>query len=315
GRLGGLLAGLGFLLPGLLLMLAASWAWTSAGQRAWIPAAVLACLQAAVAALVARAALRLGRGVVVDGRAGALVASALAASWAGAPFWLVLGLPGLGLSWRARAGGWLAVGALVSVAGLFGLHLDEPPGGRAHLVSAAVPGASELLGVGLRAGLFSFGGAYAAVPLVREVAVVQHGWLTDGQFLDGLALGGVLPEPLIVFTTFVGYAAAGLPGALAATVGTFLPAFALTLLLHERLERWMELRALHGLLDGVMLGVVGLVSATALQVGQVALRAPLQAGVAAGALLLLVRLPATWGVPAVMALVACVGGLVTALGG
>jgi chromate transporter len=309
GRLGGLLAGLGFLLPGLLLMLVLSWAWTAAGTRGLLPGPVLGCLQAAVAALVARGAWRLGRGVVVDGRTGAVAVAGLAASWAGAPFWWVLGLPALGQGWRPRAGGWMAAGALLLTCGWLAAHPGGDESARVGQVGAAAPGTWELLLVGLRAGLFSFGGAYAAVPVVREVAVVQQGWMTDAQFLDGLALGGVLPAPLIVFTTFVGYAAAGLPGALAATAGTFLPAFAFTLLLHAQLERWMGRPGLHGLLDGVMLGVVGLVAATALQVGQGAWATPRGAGVAAGALLLLARHPASWGVPVVMLLAACAGAV------
>ena len=244
-----------------------------------------------------------------------MAAAALAASWVGAPFWLVLGVPALGRAGRPRVGTWGATAALLVAWAWWAALPATAPAQLSRQAAAAAPGTWELLLLGLRAGLFSFGGAYAAVPLVREVAVVERGWLTDAQFLDGLALGGVLPAPLVLFTTFVGFVAAGLPGALAATVGTFLPAFAFTLLLHNRLERWMGLPGLHGLLDGVMLGVVGLVGATALQVRLGAWRTPLGAGVAVGALVLLARLPATWGVPAVVALSACVGGVAAALGG
>src|SRR5204862_5452474 len=78
---------------------------------------------------------------------------------------------------------------------------------------------------GLKAGLLTFGGAYTVIPFLRESAVSTHHWLTDDQFVDGLALSGVLPAPLIIFSTFVGYLAGGLAGGLAMTVGIFLPAF------------------------------------------------------------------------------------------
>jgi chromate transporter len=178
--------------------------------------------------------------------------------------------------------------------------------GQAMVEGATHPATGEpatvwgLLLLGLRAGLFSFGGAYTALPLVREEAVVAQGWLTESAFLEGVALGGVLPAPLIVFTTFVGYAAGGFPGALAATAGTFLPAFALVLLLHERLERWMADVRLHALLEGVMLGVVGLVSATAVQVSAPVAVSPAGAAVALLALGLLWKLPQAWAVPAVV---------------
>jgi chromate transporter len=78
---------------------------------------------------------------------------------------------------------------------------------------------------GLKAGLLTFGGAYTVIPFLRESAVSGHHWLTSSQFVDGLALSGILPAPLIIFSTFVGYVAGGLGGALVMTVGIFLPAF------------------------------------------------------------------------------------------
>jgi chromate transporter len=313
GRLGGVLAALGFVLPGVGLMLAAGWAWRTAGARQWIPGEVMLCLQAAVAALVVRASWRLGRGVVGSAQSGALVGSAFLASVAGAPFWLVLGLPALGLSWRRRAGGWLAVAGLLGLVGwCWQGHVPEAPvpGPVAAQAAGGEPATPwALLLLGLRAGLFSFGGAYTALPIVRHEAVVAHGWLSDSAFLDGVALGGILPAPLIVFTTFVGYSAGGFPGALAATAGTFLPAFAMVVLLHERLERWMADARLHALLDGVMLGVVGLVAATAVQVSGPVVGSAGGLAVALCALGLLWKLPAAWSVPTVVLGAAAAGGV------
>ena len=92
--------------------------------------------------------------------------------------------------------------------------------------------------------------------------------MTDGQFLDGLALSGILPAPLIIFSTFVGYVGGGPIGALAMTAGIFLPAFAFSLILYDRLEAVLEVKQLHALLEGVAAGVVGLIAATTLQLGQ-----------------------------------------------
>jgi chromate transporter len=132
-------------------------------------------------------------------------------------------------------------------------------------------GALTLFLSGLKAGLLTFGGAYTAIPFVRGDAVGQ-GWLSDAQFLDGLALSGIIPAPLIIFATFVGYQAGGLPGALAVTAGIFLPAFAFSMLFFDRLERVVEDARLHRFLAGVAAGVVGLIAATtvelALGVGQ-----------------------------------------------
>src|SRR3546814_11070712 len=66
---------------------------------------------------------------------------------------------------------------------------------------------------------------------------MQGAWMSNGQFLDGLALSGLLPAPLIIFSTFVGYLGGGPWGAVMMTVGIFLPAFAFTLVGHDALER------------------------------------------------------------------------------
>jgi chromate transporter len=73
----------------------------------------------------------------------------------------------------------------------------------------------------------------------------------------------VLPAPLIIFSTFVGYVAGGPVGAIAMTAGIFLPAFTFTLVFYDRLEKVIENDALHEFLDGIAAGVVGIIAVTA----------------------------------------------------
>src|SRR5215213_8704773 len=73
------------------------------------------------------------------------------------------------------------------------------------------------------------------IPFLQESSVDAHHWLTDSQFVDGLAISGILPAPLIIFSTFVGYIAGGLVGALAITLGIFLPAFVFPIFFHHGL--------------------------------------------------------------------------------
>jgi chromate transporter len=173
-----------------------------------------------------------------------------------------------------------------------------------------------LFGSGLKAGLLTFGGAYTAIPFVRHDAV-GSGWLTDGQFIDGLALGGILPAPLIIFATFVGFLAGGPLGAIAITLGIFLPAFSFALLLGDRLEALVEWAPLHRALEGVAAGVVGIITVTAIQLaGAVAGRLP-SIGVGAvlfgACLLVLFGWRSRWATPAVVAGGAAAGWLL--LGG
>ena len=101
------------------------------------------------------------------------------------------------------------------------------------------------------------------IPFLQESAVDGHGWLSDEQFVDGLAIGGVLPAPLIIFSTFVGYLAGGLAGGLAITVGIFLPAFVLPLFFHRTLVAIAENERIRPFLLGVAAGVIGLIAAVA----------------------------------------------------
>jgi chromate transporter len=111
----------------------------------------------------------------------------------------------------------------------------------------------------------TFGGAYTVIPFLQQDAVSSGGWMTNGQFLDRLALSGILPAPLIIFFTFVGYFSGGPLGALVRTLAIFAPAFAFTFIGHRYMERLIAAPSVHSSLDGVTAGVVGLIGATTIQ--------------------------------------------------
>jgi chromate transporter len=275
GRLGGILAGLGFMLPGLLLILAIAWLYEGLDLRRPLVAAIFLGMQIGVIALVVRAVHRIGEHVLADRWLWAAAAASALASWLGVSFWIVL--PTAGLAYASAMAGRPALAAAVAALGLaLAILATGPAGPDAHAAAAGSPvaasvGAAALFLSGLKAGLLTFGGAYTAIPFVRQDAV-GHGWVGEGQFLDSLALSGVIPAPLILFATFVGYLAGGLAGALAITAGIFLPAFGFALLFYDRLERVIDDERLHRLLAGVAAGVVGLIAVTALQLAWSAAR-------------------------------------------
>ena len=256
GRIGGLLAGLGFMLPGFVLMLALSAAYVEADLGAELDALFYG-LKAAVGALVARALVRLTKSFITDTALAALAIAAFVLTLAGATFVAVL--IGAGLLYEL----WTGRRRWASRASSFG---------PAPLVAAAVAGAvtlslnAEIFLEGLKAGLLTFGGAYTVVPFLQESSVDQQGWLTDAQFLDGLALSGVLPAPLIIFSTFVGYVAGGLSGALLMTLGIFLPAFVFPIFLHRGLVAIAEHPRIRPFLLGVTAGVIGLIAAVTVEI-------------------------------------------------
>ncbi len=298
GRIGGALAGLAFMLPGLLLMLALSWFYVGVGLDSPWMLAFFAGTQAAVLALIFRAVHRIGAHAVTDSWLATVALVSLIGALVGLHFALILAAAGLTylLVARERRIAGLAVLGAVVVASAVTLAVPDyvnraaplEPAGAQSSTEAGSVGPGELLTSGLRAGLLTFGGAYTAIPFL-EADVVDGGWMTRQTFLDGVALSGILPAPLIIFSTFVGYVAGGLAGALAMTAGIFAPAFVITLVGHRQLERLVAHRGTHALLDGITAGVVGLVAATALSLAPVAVRSGFGALIFAVALTSLYR--------------------------
>ncbi len=265
GRIGGLLAGLGFMLPGFFLMLLAAWAYDSwiVGQPG--TASIFFGIQIVVLAIILRAVHRIGSHILEDWLLWVLAGASFAATMIGVPFWIPLLAGGLIYSLAVRKA--LAVAVL---AGAIALAFVMPSTNAIHpgaVGATVVPATTLALFIaGLKGGLLTFGGAYTAIPYVRA-DTVGRGWLSDGSFLDGVALAGILPAPLVIFATFAGYVVGGWEGAIAITVGMFLPAFAFSMIFFERLEAVVEDPALHRLLAGVAAAVVGVIAATLVQLG------------------------------------------------
>ena len=151
--------------------------------------------------------------------------------------------------------------------------------GQTHSLSLGVPAVpvfvtgaitvsltAEIFWEGLKAGLVTFGGAFTAIPYLHGAAVEGKHWLSDSQFVDGLALSGILPAPLIIFSTFVGYIAGGLVGALVMTLGIFVPAFVFPIFFHRQLVGIAENERLRPFLLGVAAGVIGLIAAVTVDI-------------------------------------------------
>ena len=267
GRLGGLLAGLGFMLPGFALMLIAAWAYFRFDVDRGLAGAALIGAQAAVVALIVRAAHRIGAHVLIDRGLWTIGVAAGAATLLGAPFWIILPA-GAAIHALVRTGrrGAAALLLVVSAVMVVIWFFAQQPATTVATAGAPPPGEGSwplLFVSGLKAGLLTFGGAYTAIPFLRQ-DLVGRGWLGDGTFLDGVAVSNILPAPLIMFATFSGYAVGGLPGAVAITAGVFLPAFAFSMIFYDRLEAVVSEPRIRAALDGVAAAVVGLIAATAI---------------------------------------------------
>ena len=104
-------------------------------------------------------------------------------------------------------------------------------------VTAAAGGLTALAWTAFKVGALSYGGGFVIIPLMQADAVDHYHWMTDGQFLNAVALGQATPGPVVQTVAVVGYAAAGLGGALLAAVVAFAPSFWFILLGADRFER------------------------------------------------------------------------------
>lgn len=275
GRLGGVAAGFAFMLPGFLLMLLLSWLYVRHGLALEGWSSTFAAVQAAVAALIVRAIVRIGGHALEDRWLWLVAAVAMMAQLANIHFGIVLAVGGvIYLCANARrhavAAGLLGL-ATVLVAmkiwregDLTGLQALASRIDEGTITAAGTVGVAALFWSGLKAGLLTFGGAYTVIPFLQRDAVNQGAWMSNSQFLDGLALSGLLPAPLVIFATFVGYVGGGAWGAVAMTAGVFLPAFAFTLLGHDAMERWVHRPRVAEFLAGVTAAVIGLIAGTTL---------------------------------------------------
>lgn len=248
-----LVAGLGFILPASLLVLAIAVAYERLGDLAWARAllrgmapVVVAVITHALLVLVSTALRdRLTRLVGVASLGLALVLEPLIVLAAGAL--TVLIVRGAGLrAVRDR------LSALVIVPGV------EPALQAA--AGAAVLGLLPLLLLSLKLGLVVFGSGYVLVAFLGS-ELVAPGYITEGQLLDAIAIGQLTPGPVFTAVTFIGYLVAGLPGAIVATVGILLPSFVLVGATHPWLPRLRANVTVAAALDGLNAAAIGLIGA------------------------------------------------------
>jgi chromate transporter len=135
-----------------------------------------------------------------------------------------------------------------------------------------------------------FGGGFVFIPLMEQIIVQQHAWLTHQEFIDAIALGQITPGPILISAAFIGYKLMGLMGALVATVGIFLPPALVMLLSANVLARARNSVAVQAALRGIRAGVIGMIAAAAWSIGSTAVMGWQSAVIFVAALVALWRL-------------------------
>ena len=260
GRLGGFLAGLGFMLPGFTFIMILAYLYSLLGPVVLLPLFVGA--KPAVAALIVRASHKISEHILINKKLILIGVLSSALTWLGLNFLLNILICGACYYLCVKHNNILAIalGIIslpIALTGYLNIELFQ--------YFSTPESDSGLFLQGLKAGLLSFGGAYTALPFLKSGIVGHYLGVTENVFSDGIALTGVVPTPLLMFGTFLGYMATGISGALLITISIFLPAFLFTLLGHKYFEQILKHKPLHAFLDGVSAGVAGILVITAIE--------------------------------------------------
>ncbi|KAF2188551.1 chromate transporter [Zopfia rhizophila CBS 207.26] len=284
GRIGGIVAGLAFILPGFVLMLIASYLYTLAGVENKYFNASFRALQPIVAAMIFKATHKIAdHSVIKHGTKKVdpfLLIAAICTALNSAlrlNIFISLGLYGVIYMFIARRL-WIPAGMLFILQyvgyAIYAVFRGVPSPVSLALGIAKTPSLINLFVLGLVAGTLSFGGAYTAIPFVQVEAVLKGGWLPQRVFIDCIAIGNVLPAPLVIFATFVGFQGGhvdgglgkAFAGAVVITLGMFFPCFLFTIAGHSLLEKLVHNKFLSSFFDGLCGAVIGVIAVISFQI-------------------------------------------------
>lgn len=269
GRLAGLLlSGVCFILPAVLITLVFAWAYVNYGTTPEV-GPFLAGIKPVVLAVIVGAGWRLGRKAISG--------------------WLHALLGAVVVLFVLNGAGEVPTLLGTSVVGMLALRLTRnsssnvsscavPPFWSFGYITSGIAAGSGVAVVSLwKLGLFFlkvgavlYGSGYVLVAFLEGDLVQSYGWLTQDQLLDAIAIGQLTPGPVLTTATFIGYVIAGVPGAIVATLGIFLPSFFFVLLLNPLIPRMRRSQWLSAFLDSVNVAAVGLLFAVTFELSRAA---------------------------------------------
>ncbi len=286
GWFGLILSGVCFILPAMLIVLGLAWAYVRYGSTP-LAGGIFYGILPVVIAIVAQALWNLGRRAVKNWLTGVLGV-------------LVVGLYFLGVNILVLL---LAAGAIAMLGENLSRIKRLPgisfwlPAASVSLLAGSVPFSLPVLFLDfLKVGATLYGSGYVLLAYLRADFVQGLGWLTDKQLIDAIAIGQVTPGPVFTTATFIGYVLGGIPGAILATLGIFLPSFFFIAASGFLVPRIRNSPWTGAFLDGVNVAALGLMLGVTAQLATTAVRDPLTIVIVAVSLVLLLRfrLNSTW---------------------
>lgn len=260
---GATVAGIAFVLPSFLMVVALGWAYAQFGGLSWMQA-VFYGVGAAVVGIIAMSAYKLTTKTIGKHRllwAIYLTLAVVTVVTESEIAWLFIAGGLLNWFWRAPPK-WLHKGGLNALA-------------IAHLpVTSGILSGIDLALLGqialffTKAGSFVFGSGLAIVPFLYGGVVTEHHWLNDKQFVDAVAVAMITPGPVVITVGFIGYLVAGFSGACAAALGTFLPCYLFTVLPAPYFKKYGKLPAVKAFVDGITAAAVGAITGSVIVIAR-----------------------------------------------
>jgi len=260
---GATLAGIAFVLPSFLMVLALGWAYVQFGGLAWMQA-VFYGVGAAVIGIIAMSAKKLTQKSVGKDKllwAIYLVLAAVTVITESEVAWLFIA--GGVLVWFLRAPPkWLSKTSINAAA------LTQVPLAGGFLGSMDASLLTQIAIFFAKAGAFVFGSGLAIVPFLYGGVVTEHQWLNDKQFVDAVAVAMITPGPVVITVGFIGYLVAGLSGATVAALATFIPCYLFTVIPAPYFKKYGKLPGVIAFVDGITAAAIGAITGSVIVIAK-----------------------------------------------
>ncbi len=284
------IAGTCFIVPAMLIVMVCAWAYATFGSLPQVQS-IMYGVKPVIIAVVLQALWGLALGAVKNAFLSAIGVLATGAALAGGNVLVILlaaGVAAVVRAWLQQRRSSVSPAALPMTKSLLALA--------APLAVALPIGLWGLFLIFLKFGAVIFGSGYVLLAFLQADLVSRLHWLTQAQLLDAVAIGQVTPGPVFTTATFIGYLLAGVPGAVVATVGIFLPGFLFVAASRPLVPRIRGSKIAGAFLDGVNVGAVALMIAVSLQLGRAAVVDLLTVGIAAlsAVILIFLRINSAW---------------------
>lgn len=262
--LGATLAGIAFVLPSFLMVVALGWAYVTFGDLPWMQA-VFYGVGAAVIGIIAISAHKLTTKTIGKDKMLWVIYLVMAISTVvthSEILWLVL-LAGVMVWFHRAPPKWFKNGG-----GLNAVAITQLPAATSILGSVDLSLLSQIGIFFAKAGAFVFGSGLAIVPFLYGGVVVEHQWLTEKQFVDAVAVAMITPGPVVITVGFIGYLIAGFTGASIAALATFVPCYLFTILPAPYFKKYGKTPGLLAFVDGVTAAAVGAITGSVIVIAQ-----------------------------------------------